>query len=200
MNPTLRMCDGARAPSRFGKRRAGMVAAVIAASGALLLAGCGGSSTSTTTTGGASSARSPAVSAGGDSGAPSPPAGVVADEVRFARCIRSHGVSDFPDPSNSGQLAIPPDDRNTPAFERALKACQSLMPGRAGGAGPSGQKSDMTRAQALRVATCMRAHGVPNFPDPDASGAIPPGSVNPNAPQVRSALQRCQPSGSTPAP
>jgi hypothetical protein len=58
----------------------------------------------------------------------------------------------------------------------------------------------MTRAQALRLATCMRAHGVPNFPDPNASGAIPPGSVNLNSPQVKTALQACQPNGPTPAP
>jgi hypothetical protein len=58
----------------------------------------------------------------------------------------------------------------------------------------------MTRAQALRLATCMRAHGVPNFPDPNASGAIPAGSVNLNSPQVKTALQACQPNGPTPAP
>jgi hypothetical protein len=193
MNPTMRMCDGARAPSPSGKLRAGMVAFVIAASGALLLAGCGGSSTSTTTTtGGGSTAGAYAVSTGGDSGAPSPPAGVAADAVKFARCIRSHGVSDFPDPSSSGQLTIPPDDRNTPAFESAQKACRSLMPG---GAGGSQQKSDMSRAQELQLAQCMRSHGVPNFPDPNPSGGLSLNGINPNSPAVKAALQKCQPPG-----
>jgi len=152
-------------------RRAGPLAAVIAASAMVMLAGCGASSPSTSTGGGGSNSSA---AAGGDSSAVTPPNSnsVAADAVKFARCIRSHGVSDFPDPPSSGQLTIPPDDRNTPAFERAQKACQSLMPGGAGGAGPNGQKSDMTRAQALRLARCIRAHGVPNFPDPNASGGI----------------------------
>jgi hypothetical protein len=191
---TLQMCHGAPASSRYGKR-GGLAAAVIAATGALLLAGCGGSSTSTATTGGASTAGASSVSAGGDSGAPSPPAGTAANAVKVARCIRSHGVSDFPDPTSSGQLTIPPDDRNTPAFENAQKACRSLMSGGAAGVGPSGQKSDMTRTQGLTLAKCMRAHGVPNFPDPDASGAIPPGSVDPNSPAVKAGLKACLTAG-----
>jgi hypothetical protein len=175
------------------KLRMRLLAAVIAASGALLVAGCGGSARSTTTTGAASNAGSPPVSAGGDSGAPSPPAGVAADAVRFARCMRSHGVTDFPDPSSSGGLTIPPDDRNTPAFESASRACQSLMPGRAGG--PSGQTSTMSRAQELELAQCIRSHGVPNFPDPNASGGLSLNGINPNSPAVKAALQRCKPAG-----
>lgn len=198
MNPTVRMRDGARAPSRSGKLRPGTAAAVIAATGALLVAGCGGSSTPTTTTGAASHAGSPALSAGGDAGAPSPAAGVAADALRFARCIRSHGVSDFADPSSSGQLTIPPDDRNTPAFDSAQKACRSLMPG---GAGGSQQKSDLSRAQELKLAQCMRSHGVPNFPDPNSSGGLSLNGINPNSPAVKAALQKCQPaSGPAPAP
>ena len=178
-------------------RRAGPLAAVIGASAMVMLAGCGGSSPSTSTGGGGSNSSA---AAGGDSSAVAPPNSnsVAADAVKFARCIRSHGVSDFPDPPSSGQLTIPPDDRNTPAFERAQKACRSLMPGGAGGAGPNGQKSDMTRAQALRLARCIRAHGVPNFPDPNASGGISLGNINTNSPAVKAALQACHPAGRPP--
>ena len=197
MNPTMRIADAASAPPPSGKLRAAMFAAAIAASAALLLAGCGGSSPSSTSTGGGGSGSS-AAAGGGDSGAARPPTGVPADAVKFARCIRSHGVSDFPDPSSSGQLTIPPDDRNTPAFKSASKACQSLMAAGAGGIGPSGQKSDLSRAQELQLAKCLRSHGVPNFPDPTPSGAVPPGSVNPNSPAVKAALQACQPTGGPP--
>jgi len=178
------------APDMTPSRRAPALAAAVAASGALLLAGCGGSPTSTTKTGGGTAAGSPAGSAGGDSGAPSPSAGVAADAARFARCIRAHGVSDFPDPSSSGQLTIPPDDRNTPAFKSASKACQSLMPG---GAGGSGQTSTMSRAQQLRVARCMRSHGVPNFPDANASGELSLNGIDQNSPAYRAALRECLP-------
>jgi hypothetical protein len=199
VNSTLQMCDGARAPSRSSKRRARTAAVAIAATGALLLAGCGGSSPSNTATAGGGSGSS---GGGGDSSAGAPPnsQGLTARALQFARCMRAHGITNFADPTNGGELTIPPGDKDSPAFRSASQACQSLMSGGAGGVGPSGEKSDMTRAQALTLAKCMRAHGVPNFPDPNASGAIPPGSVDPNSPQVKSALKACQPSRPTTAP
>lgn len=66
--------------------------------------------------------------------------------VKFAECMRSHGVN-VPDPTfNSGggfgfRQAFQSVDRNSPAFQSALKACQSLRPrfGRgAGGGAPGG--------------------------------------------------------------
>ncbi len=65
--------------------------------------------------------------------------------VKFAECMRSHGV-DVPDPSTStGGFGIGRTfrsiDRNSPAFKSALSACQSLRPrfGRGGpGGGPPG--------------------------------------------------------------
>lgn len=66
--------------------------------------------------------------------------------VKFAECMRSHGVN-VPDPqfgTGGGfgfRQAFKSVDRNSPAFQTALKACQSLRPrfGRgAGGAGGPG--------------------------------------------------------------
>jgi hypothetical protein len=65
--------------------------------------------------------------------------------VKFAECMRSHGVN-VPDPTfNSGggfgfRQAFRSVDRNSPAFQSALKACQSLRPrfGRGGAGGPPG--------------------------------------------------------------
>jgi hypothetical protein len=56
------------------------------------------------------------------------------------------------------------------------------------GAGDSGQRS--TGSYSLAFATCMRAHGVPDFPDPDGqAGQLGPSSrVDPNSPQFQSAL------------
>lgn len=62
--------------------------------------------------------------------------------VKFARCMRSHGI-DVPDPSTSGaggfgfQRSFRSIDRNSPAFQTASKACSSLRP-RFGGGGPGG--------------------------------------------------------------
>ena len=63
--------------------------------------------------------------------------------VKFAECMRSHGV-DVPDPqiSSTGggflfRQRLGSVDRNSPAFRTALTACQSLRP-RFGGGGPGG--------------------------------------------------------------
>jgi len=66
--------------------------------------------------------------------------------VKFAECMRSHGVN-IPDPQPGGPLGLPrfgggfrSVDRNSPVFQSAAKACQSLRPqfGRRGGGGGAG--------------------------------------------------------------
>jgi hypothetical protein len=53
--------------------------------------------------------------------------------VKFAQCMRSHGVPDFPDPQGSGQ-SVPAPAKGTglnpdsPVFQAAVKACQSELP------------------------------------------------------------------------
>jgi hypothetical protein len=65
--------------------------------------------------------------------------------VKFAQCMRSHGIN-IPDPTfNTNGLfgfrrAFGSVDRNSPAFQAANKACASLRPqfGRRGAGGPGG--------------------------------------------------------------
>lgn len=120
-------------------------------SGLLVLAGCG-SSTHTATGAG-------------------PP--TRADGLRFAACMRSHGVTGFPDP-NAGhfmQFDLPAGvSPQSPAFRAAERTCQHLIPAPSGGGGgPSASQ----KAAALAFARCMRTHGVPNYPDPTYHGGRP---------------------------
>jgi hypothetical protein len=52
--------------------------------------------------------------------------------LRFARCMREHGVADFPDPDAEGNFRAPPGSSGpgpkTPSFQRALQACRQLDP------------------------------------------------------------------------
>ncbi len=88
--------------------------------------------------------------------------------VKFAACMRSHGVSKFPDPGASGGLTIDAVangssvDTSTPAFAQALGACKALEP--AGFTG--GQRSSAQQSGALKFAECIRENGVKDFPDP----------------------------------
>lgn len=84
--------------------------------------------------------------------------------VKFATCIRSHGVPSFPDPEpNSGiQIPISFEQQPSPAFTSAQKTCQYLVP--RGGGPPVASSSQ--KAAALKFAQCVREHHVPNYPDP----------------------------------
>jgi hypothetical protein len=52
-----------------------------------------------------------------------------AQDVRYADCMRSHGVPAFPDPDHDGVFTLPATvDEQAPAFVRATHACQNLEP------------------------------------------------------------------------
>jgi len=47
-------------------------------------------------------------------------------------------------------------------------------------------------AQGVKLANCMRSHGVPNFPDPGAGGGFAlPSTINPQSPSYQVARQPC---------
>ena len=49
-----------------------------------------------------------------------------AQAVKFAQCMRAHGISDYPDSNQiTGQGDLNPND---PQFQAASKACQSVNP------------------------------------------------------------------------
>jgi hypothetical protein len=93
--------------------------------------------------------------------------------VRYTECMRSHGEPGFPDPSATHGLVIPNDiNTQSPAFKSAQKACGNLAQ-----AGGQLEPAQSQRAELVRLAKCMRSHGVPNFGDP-TSTPPPPSSGN----------------------
>jgi hypothetical protein len=98
--------------------------------------------------------------------------------------MRSHGVPNYPDPDSSGQL--PKTDAqflgvSTSHYQVAQQACQHLLP--TGGSLQQQEHQCMQNSDCppalvqqmmtgdLRLARCMRSHGVPNFPDPTNGGS-----------------------------
>ena len=158
------------------------VAAAVLAAG-LLAAGCGGSPSHP-------SSNKPT------SG---PQAGSQA--IAYSRCMRSHGVPSFPDPtiSRSGGhvgigLSIPASASGSPAFNTAQQACAKLAPEGAGGEGPASVTAQQHR-EIVQFAACVRAHGVPDFPDPDTAGTFHLVNINTNSPAFTTATQKCQVTG-----
>jgi hypothetical protein len=157
-------------PNTHSRRTIGLVAAGCV----LLLAACGSSST-----------PHPSGSNGQALG------------VKFSTCMRDHGVPSFPDPeADAGGIQIPLSLANnpSPAFKSAMQACKYLMA--AGGPPPVASASQ--KAAALKLAQCMRKHGVPNYPDPTYQDGheIPPSianpAINPDSPAFGAASKECQ--------
>lgn len=165
-------------------RRRWSLAALALIALAALISGCG--SSAHTETGGGSGAD--AATANAQKG------------VKFAECMRSNGVSQFPDPNASGKLTIDAVangsglDTSTPAFQQALSACKNLEP-----AGFTGSKRSSQQQQAgLEFAQCIRANGVSDFPDPLPNGPLVDTNRIPSAAQpggmsaLHAAMQKCR--------
>lgn len=118
---------------------------------------------------------------------------------KAARCMRSHGVPNFPDPSSlpgvlKGHFGFTVGsgiDPGTPQFEAAYEYCgkrylhmHTETPAqRARG-----------NAAAVVYAHCMRAHGVSDFPDPLPGQDVirlPTASYE-NTPKVASGMSACK--------
>jgi hypothetical protein len=118
----------------------------------------------------------------------------------YSRCMRSHGIADFPDPDSTGQTDVkgaavrggPSSDLNgtNQQFQAATTACASLQPTES----TTQQHQDATKA--LMWARCMRSHGITSFPDPDSDGgfhvaAIRADGVDVTTPQFHAAASAC---------
>jgi hypothetical protein len=173
---------------------------------ALLVAGCGGGSKSptvahlgsSTTSSTSSSSASAGSGAAGSGSAASPDSQAVA----FSACMRAHGVPSFPDPqvSTSGgevrvAVRVTPAITGNPKFQSAQQACGKLLPGGGPGSGSNHQISPQEQSQYLKAAACIRAHGIPSFPDPTFSGGgvhVSQKGIDLHSPQARAAEEACQ--------
>jgi hypothetical protein len=144
---------------------------------AVISAGCGGTGSS-----GGTSTASPHAKA-----------------VRFAECMRSNGVSAFPDPDASGELTIDAVangssvDTSSAAFEHALSACRDLEP-----PGFTGhERNAQEQEAALEFAQCIRDNGVRDFPDPGPddplvdTNRIPSSNTQAGMTLLNAAMQKC---------
>jgi hypothetical protein len=120
--------------------------------------------------------------------------------VKFAKCMRHNGVSQFPDPGASGELTIDAVvngsslDASAPAFKQAISACKALEP--VGFMG--GKRSPAQQAASVKFAQCIRDNGVKDFPDPVNgeplvdTNRIPSSATSSGMSILKSAMQKCR--------
>ena len=118
--------------------------------------------------------------------------------LAYARCMRSHGVPDFPDPDSNGNFHL---DNSVSSQETAAnQACNHLLNV---GTQLNAAQRQHTLSQLVKYAQCIRAHGVPNFPDPQITNGgigVPSGftfdtsgaHLDLKSPQSQAAAQACQ--------
>jgi hypothetical protein len=183
-----------REPGRSWLRQT--VALATMASTAVLAAACGGGS-------------SPAASATGPTREQA--------ALAYARCMRSHGVPDFPDPDSDGDFHLSSSQQgggsrgsgsnsgsnqgsNSVSSQEtaANQVCNRLLDV---GAQMSPGQQQHALGQLVKYAQCMRAHGVPNFPDPHTTSGgigVPSGigfdlsGIDLRSPQYQTASRACQ--------
>ena len=145
-----------------GRQRRPLVALALAGVIGLISAGCGSNASSETgtATGTATSTSSPGTASTASSGGNTK---LTARDkaVKFAECMRAHGVPHFPDPDPKGELNFGVDVSKE-VFTRAVDACKALQPP----GSLSSKRTPKQQSASLRFAQCVREHGVKDFPDP----------------------------------
>jgi hypothetical protein len=112
----------------------------------------------------------------------------------LAACFRTHGLPTFPDPvmSRDGIPQFPDSAPRTPSSaQQACRATAARLPTSYATALPA--PSAAKYRQLLRFASCVRAHGFPAWPDPNAHGQfiLPPSIPGSAKLLLESAVRTC---------
>ncbi len=127
---------------------------------------------------------------------------LTAQALSYAKCMRSHGITDFPDPTVQDNahgkgvgFSMPSGvDPHSVKFQSASKTCQKQT----GFGHISAAQLQQGMNAMLKYAECMRSHGITNFPDPfenshqigfNTSGT----GIDQNSPRFKAANKTCQP-------
>jgi hypothetical protein len=153
-------------------RRAGVL---VLTAGIVMLAACGGSPSSASDTGASSQYQ---------------------QNLAFTRCMRSHGLPDFPDPNANGHgfgnQQQQQHEESNPHLATAYSDCRHLLPS---APSSSGNKVVPSQTQLVRFSQCMRSHGVPDYPDPNPDVSLRTElaqlGINPDSPQFQATLRTC---------
>ena len=129
------------------------------------------------------------------------------ESLRFARCMRTNGVPNFPDPPGNGSYGVKAFAQqsngttvsingvpvNAPAFRTAMAKCQQDL---RQSPAPTTPQLATIRALMLTWAKCMRSHGLPHFGDPTITAdgnRIMHGQFNIGSPAYYAARHACDP-------
>lgn len=110
--------------------------------------------------------------------------------LAYAQCMRDNGYTEFPDPTPGEGMRFLITPGSAARFEQAATACRALAPA---GLRDEGVTPEQLEG-LLKLAQCVREHGLPNFPDPGADGRFDAGKIGagPDDPKLRAAMGACR--------
>lgn len=89
--------------------------------------------------------------------------------LAYAKCMRAHGIPNFPGPNvqdnaqdKGAGFSLGNIDAHSPQFTSAAELCQKQT----GFGHITAAQLQAAMNNMLKVAECMRSHGIANFPDP----------------------------------
>ena len=172
-------------PRRSLVRRSALLGALLISLAVTLAACSGGSPSSDPTT---TTAASGGSSSSGASNS------VTQDALKYAQCMRSHGVTNYADPVPGKAQSIGGSglDTNSPTYQAAASACQKYQP--TTGNSTQGGPTPAAQTAQLKFAECMRSHGVTNFPEGNSGGgqqSLSQYGIDTNSPTFQKANQAC---------
>lgn len=104
--------------------------------------------------------------------------------VKYAECIRRHGVPNFPNPQivdkpgeHGIRQGVPEGVGGSPRFKPAQSACKGILPAPENGGAANAAEQHAHEQTILAFAHCLRSHGVPDFPDPTTQGQLTPTTI-----------------------
>ena len=127
----------------------------------------------------------------------------------LVQCMRENGAPGMPDVKVENGRALEPDENSVDEttkqnVESAFNACAAIrdrLPpsvfgeGANESQGPNDGPGPADVPALRRFAECMRANGVPEWPDPNADGSFPPGSIlatEGKSPRIVAGFRACQ--------
>lgn len=141
---------------------------------ALLMGGCGGSDTPEVASAAPPGAPPVVAAASDDGGLAGKLATYIEGQRAWVKCMRKQGL-DLPDPNAQGDVESPLLDKG-PKSQKAAEACKKFyvpLPEDVA----TFRRPPLTAAQmaaSKKFASCMREHGVADFPDPKPDEKSPP--------------------------
>jgi hypothetical protein len=136
---------------------------------------------------------------GGSPGPAASPSRLYHQSLSYSRCMRSHGVPDFPilrqRPGGTliHPVSPPPGMLTAPGYDAAFRACLKL----AVVGGGSAERYQTSALKGLKQSECMRAHGISGYPSPGAldGGLHEPDftaiGLDPHTPRFQAAGRAC---------